>query len=157
MSAVVFEAGQPQRMLAASWYGGLFRSTDTGATWEAIPGTDSLRVGALAIDPHDPRVVLASSLFDDVSVYRSQDEGATWSPSDIGIEGRILGLTFSADGSEVVAGGAGGLFKSGDLGQTWQRIEDGPSAARALLLQRNGILRVGTDAGVVSSRSPLTP
>jgi len=157
MSAVAFDAGQPQRMLAASWYGGLFRSTDTGATWKPIAGTDFLRVGVLAIDPHDSRVVLAAALFDDVRVSRSADGGATWAPSDIGIEGRILGLAFAADGAAVVAGGDGGIFKSRDGGQTWQKIDDGPASARAILLQRNGILRVGTNAGVVSSPSAVTP
>lgn len=156
MSAVAFAPGQPERMLAASWYGGLTRSADTGATWEPIPGTDFLRASALAFDPRNPDVVLASTLFDDIRIYRSTDGGTTWEASDIGTEGTIRHLTFSTDGTEVVAAGEGGVFLSRDGGRTWQRVEGAPAPAKAIALQKNGILHVGTDAGVVSSQTPVS-
>jgi photosystem II stability/assembly factor-like uncharacterized protein len=100
--------------------------------------------------------MLASSLFVSPSegiaiLYRSVDGGSTWVPSDTGIEGTIRGLTFSADGAEVVAAGDEGVFRSTDGGFNWQRVEGGPAMARAILLQGNGILRVGTNEGVFAS------
>jgi photosystem II stability/assembly factor-like uncharacterized protein len=157
MTAVVFDPGQPQRMLAAAWSGGLMRSVDTGASWQPIPGTDFLRVGALAIHPRDSNLVLASSLFADTSLYRSEDGGSNWAPSDIGIEGTIRGLTFSADGAEVFATGDEGVFRSTDGGRTWQRMNDAPAPVRAFLWQANGLLHVGTDVGVASRAGTAVP
>jgi photosystem II stability/assembly factor-like uncharacterized protein len=156
VTAVVFDPSQPQRMLAASGYGGLTRSLDTGATWQPVPGTDFLRTDTIAVHPRDSNLMLASSLFVSpsegiASLYRSVDGGSTWVPSDAGIEGTIRGLTFAADGAEVVAAGDAGVFRSTDGGSSWQRVEGGPAGARAIVLQGNGILRVGTNEGVFSS------
>jgi len=156
MTTVAFDPGQPQRLLAASWYGGLTRSLDGGATWQPVPGTDFLRMDAIAVHPRDSNLMLASSLFVSpsegiASLYRSVDGGSTWVPSDAGIEGAIRGLTFSADGAEVAAVGDEGVFRSTDGGLNWQRVEGGPAGARAIVFQGNGILSVGTNEGVFSS------
>ena len=150
LTAVVFDPGRPSRMLAASWFGGLARSSDTGASWSFIPGTDFLRASALAIDPRDGELVLASSMWDD-TIYRSVDGGANWAQSNAGIEGIVRSLAFAADGSEVVAAGDGGVFRSVDRGKTWQRVPEGPSNARAVVLQLGGVVHAGTDVGVFSS------
>ena len=156
MTAVVFDPGQPQRMLAASWYGGLTRSLDGGATWQPVPGTDFLRIDAMAVHPRDSNLMLASSPVVSPSegipsLYRSVDGGSTWVPGDAGIEGVIRGLTFSADGAEVVAVGDEGVFRSTNGGVNWQRVEGGPAGARAIVLQGNGMLSVGTNEGVFSN------
>ncbi|HET9767857.1 MAG TPA: hypothetical protein VFS60_13460 [Thermoanaerobaculia bacterium] len=155
MSAVVFDPTQPQRLLAASWYGGLTRSVDGGVSWEPIAGTEDLRIGVLAIDPHDANLVLGAVLYDDdLNLLRSDDGGAHWAPSNVGIEGTVRGLTFSANGAEVVAAGDGGVFRSADRGRTWQPVPGSPPA-RAILRQTNGTLHVATGAGVLSL--PTTP
>jgi photosystem II stability/assembly factor-like uncharacterized protein len=156
ITTVVFDPGQPQRMLAASWYGGLTRSLDGGATWQPVPGTDFLRMDRIAVHPRDSNLMLASSLVVSpsegiASLYRSVDGGSTWVPSDAGIEGALRGLTFSADGAEVVAVGDEGVFRSTDGGVDWQRVEGAPAGARAIVLPGSGILRVGTNEGVFSS------
>jgi len=156
VTTVVFDPDQPQRMLAASSYGGLTRSLDGGATWQPVPGTDFLGMDAIAIHPRDSNLMLASSPVVSPSegipsLYRSVDGGSTWVPSDAGIEGVIRGLTFSADGTEAVAVGDEGVFRSTDGGVNWQPVEGGPAGARAIVLQGNGILRVGTNEGVFSS------
>jgi photosystem II stability/assembly factor-like uncharacterized protein len=157
MTTVAFEPGHPERMFAASSYGGLFRSLDTGATWQAIAGTENQSFLELAFNPHDPNVVLARTNFDDARILRSTDEGSHWSLSDSGTEGFILGLKFSADGTAVAAGDAG-AFLSRNGGQTWSRIDGAPSAVRTLLLQANGTLRLGTSRdGVVSKPGALLP
>ncbi len=156
MTTVVFDPSQPQRMLAASWNGGLTRSLDGGATWQPVAGTDFLRLDTIAVHPSNSNLMLASSLFASpsqgiASLYRSVDGGSTWVPSDTGLEGAIRGLTFSADGAEVVAVGDEGVFRSTDGGSNWQRVDGGPAGARAIALQGNGALSVGTDQGVFSS------
>jgi photosystem II stability/assembly factor-like uncharacterized protein len=151
MTAVVFDPGQPQRMLAASVNDGLVRSADAGATWQPVPGAGLVSARVLAIHPRDSNLVLAGSGFEDASLYRSVDGGSNWVPSDIGIEGEIHGLAFSPNGAEVVAAGNRGVFRSTDGGRTWQRMEGAPAGARAVLSQGNGIVYVGNDEGVFSA------
>lgn len=155
-TSVVFDPGQPQRMLAALDSGGLIRSLDTGVTWQPVPGNESLRVSALAIHLRESNLVLASVQFGDARIYRSLDGGSNWTPSDTGIEGTVFGLAFSADGAEVVAAGEEGVFRSKDGGRTWKRVE-APAMARAILLQGNGSLYVGTDEGVFSNAGAASP
>ena len=63
---------------------GLYRSRDGGKTWENLGLADSGAIGAITIDPADPRrifVAAAGSLFNaggERGVYRSTDGGATW-------------------------------------------------------------------------------
>lgn len=154
-TAVAIDPARPQRVLAASWYGGVWRSLDGGGTWALIPGTDFLRVAALAIDPKDPELVLASQLYED-SLYRSEDFGAHWAPSDVGVDGVIRGLSFSAAASEVVAAGDTGVFRSTDRGRTWVRVPGSPAIGRAVARQGTQ-WHVATDVGVVSGRISSSP
>ena len=56
--------------------GGLYRSTDAGATWTSVQTTE---VSAVAFDPNHPGVVFATSgAAGNAYVLRSTDSGATW-------------------------------------------------------------------------------
>lgn len=158
MNTVAFEPGHPERMLAASFYGGLYRSTDTGTTWQPVSGSEFMHFSGLAFDPRNPSVVLARTPFEDARILRSADGGATWALSEFGTEGYLTALTFSADGAAAVAAGDAGAFLSRDGGQTWSRIDGAPSAVRALVLPANGTLQLGTARdGVVSNPGALLP
>jgi uncharacterized protein (TIGR03437 family) len=124
-----------------SYYGaGILKSTDGGATWTQLanpfvgPFSTSrvngggARIGAIAVHPSNPNVVLAA--IDKIpastaGIYRSADGGATWTqvlPGAVGTD-----VVFSpADGSIAYAalGSAGGstlngAYKSVDSGATW--------------------------------------
>ena len=65
--------------------GGIYRSQDGGATWEAmkdkgLPGGKDNPVGktAVAIAPSNPNVVYALFEIDSPALYRSEDFGETW-------------------------------------------------------------------------------
>jgi photosystem II stability/assembly factor-like uncharacterized protein len=150
-TAVVIDPKRPERLLTASWYGGLWRSLDGGATWTLISGTDFLRVGALAVDPKNPDLVLASSAYEE-GLLRSTDFGNHWAPSDVGIDGIIRGLSFSSNGSEAVAVGDSGVFRSTDHGRTWVRVPEAPAVGRGIARQGT-LLHVATDVGVVSGNA----
>jgi photosystem II stability/assembly factor-like uncharacterized protein len=154
-TAIAIDPARPQRVLAASWSGGVWRSLDGGGTWALIPATDFLRVAAFAIDPKNPELVLASSLFED-SLYRSDDFGTNWAPSDVGIDGVMRGLSFNDNGSEVVAVGDTGVFRSTDRGRTWVRVPGAPAVGRTVARQ-GPQLHVATDVGVVSGRASSSP
>jgi photosystem II stability/assembly factor-like uncharacterized protein len=63
---------------------GMYRSTDAGATWSRIGLEDSRAIGAILVDPRDPKTLLVAALGHQYGpsemrgVYRSTDGGASW-------------------------------------------------------------------------------
>ncbi|HLW74100.1 MAG TPA: glycosyl hydrolase [Gammaproteobacteria bacterium] len=63
---------------------GVFRSDDAGATWKAAGLEDTHTISGLAVDPHHPDVVYASSMGhvfkpdEQRGVFKSTDGGKTW-------------------------------------------------------------------------------
>lgn len=124
---------------------GIYRSKDGGKNWERIHFVDN-KTGAvdLAMDPNNPRILFASmwqvrrtpfSLESGGSgsgLWKSTDGGDTWKeisrneglPQE-GIFG-ISGISVSAANSERIYAqiehANGGLFRSSDGGDTWQKV-----------------------------------
>lgn len=117
--------------------GGVWRTTDGGETWTPLMDfTNSIEMGALAIDPNNPDILYAgtgeyrsgSFSIAGAGIFKTTDAGATW---------RVIGLTnvggFSKiyvhpkNSNIVVAGGVdanSGFYKSTDGGETWERMLD---------------------------------
>jgi hypothetical protein len=120
----------PEVLLAAAAGGGVWRTTDGGASWVPLMSDQpTLTMGAVAYAPSDPAVVYAASGEDGggwnpawpgVGVYRSVDGGATWTlttplPSD---QFSAL-VVHPADPDTLYVAGEAGLHKSRDGGTTW--------------------------------------
>ncbi|HUG81686.1 MAG TPA: hypothetical protein VML01_08480 [Bryobacterales bacterium] len=116
----------------ATRFGRVLRSTDRGATWEAInagmPFSESF---ALAVDPHTPGTVYAG--FNGGGVYRSTDRGDNWQFSSDGIFGtgiRALAID-PQDSSNILAGAFGaGMFRSQHGGNLWEQAGEGLTAVQ---------------------------
>jgi photosystem II stability/assembly factor-like uncharacterized protein len=74
----------PRRLYLAAWGrstpqgaedGGIYLSTDAGATWRRVLAQDQ-HVYDVTIHPHDPRVLYAAGF--EASAWRSADRGLTW-------------------------------------------------------------------------------
>lgn len=134
--------GEPHIIFIASASGGIFKSTDNGATWTAVFDEEgpSLSIGDIAIAPSDPDIVWAgtgeannrqSSSWGN-GVYKSVDGGETW--IHMGLKethhiGRIVIDPRNPDVVFVAALGKlwgpnaeRGLFRTKDGGQTWEKI-----------------------------------
>ncbi len=122
--------------------GGVFKTTDAGASWKNVTdgfvGTGS--VGAIAVAPSDPNVVyvgmgeaaIRGNFSHGDGVYRSDDAGETW--THVGLEdtrqiGRIV--VHPTDPNTVFVAALGhifgpnaqrGVFKSTDGGKTWRKV-----------------------------------
>lgn len=115
----------------------LLKSTDAGRTWTEMPIRG---VGALAIDPRDPRHLYAVNELEENRVrvnrvYESTNGGLSWqlaaerpfsalfSPALV----RVTGLrVHSVDGRIVYASTeGGGVFRSTDRGRTWRSANQG--------------------------------
>ena len=128
-----------------SYGDGVYKSVDAGKTWQHVGLQDTRHIGAIAVHPRNPDVVLVAALGhmfgsnDQRGIYRSADGGKTWQ--------RVLFRDRDSGGIDVVfdprnpnilfaslwqvrrqpwgfsSGGPGsGLYRSTDGGLTWKQI-----------------------------------
>lgn len=118
---------------------GVFRSTDGGRTWQAVLDAQP-EAGATYMSwaSDDPRVVFATVIQTYVapgvsprslakhprptSLYKSSDEGATWTKLQGRDQPKVIGETAVAMGTEsrrVYLLNAAGLYRSDDGGDSW--------------------------------------
>lgn len=133
--------------------GGVFRSSDRGATWQlqnnrAEPNMPKLKNFPLALSP----VGLLTRAIDNNNtggVYLSENRGQSWRrtlesilPSAFGVNG----LTLFTQLVPVVAQANGNypIYRSLDGGASWANITNGKFSARSWAFQ-NGIWYAGTD------------
>lgn len=101
-------------LYAGSWYHGIARSTDGGATWtEVNNGLNSRHVGGVY---KANGVLYAGTVY---GVMISRDDGQTWTQTTAPLAECYSILPF--DG-KVYAGFAGGVAYTADEGQTWTAI-----------------------------------
>jgi photosystem II stability/assembly factor-like uncharacterized protein len=142
VGAIAFAPSNPNIVYAGlgeDRYGpGLLKSTDAGATWNAVAGSLPARskTKKLLVDPLDENTLWLlqagalsneGSLVIRSSLYKSTDGGATWTASFSGVATDVL--IASDDGRTLLLGatrfatiGTGGIYKSSDQGATWTRV-----------------------------------
>jgi len=76
--SIVIDPSDPSTLYAGA-FGGIFKSTDGGRTWDVL--NDHLPHALLAMDPLHPRTIYAAS----GGVWMSTDGGATWRAADTGL------------------------------------------------------------------------
>jgi photosystem II stability/assembly factor-like uncharacterized protein len=122
--------------------GGLFKTTDGGASWHAINSglLTTMPVSALAIDSRDPNTLYAGIRFWPGGLFKSIDGGKEWLQVTLPTSPRSVGVVFSLaivpddpDTIYVAIGGPNGLFKSSDRGQSWNAVNFGFGASSELL------------------------
>lgn len=142
VTAVVGVPSQPSTFYFGSTGGGVWKTTDAGATWANVSdGYFSVgSMGALAVADSDPNVVYAgtgsSKIRSNVSIgrgiYRSADAGKTWSFIGLRDVGQIASikvdphdpnlLYVAAQGDPFVDGADRGVYRSSDGGANWSKV-----------------------------------
>jgi photosystem II stability/assembly factor-like uncharacterized protein len=125
---------------------GLFKTTDGGATWKnVLPISENTGVTDIALDPRNPDVLIAAAYQrrrhvwtlinggPESAIHKSTDGGTTWRKLKTGLPtehlGRI-GLAMAPSNPDVIYASIesidkkGGIFRSADRGETWERRND---------------------------------
>ena len=128
ITSIAIEEGNLNHIIAGSETGGVWKSTDGGASWSVL--TDNLAnidVYALAMDPLNSSTYFWGS--NGGSIFKSTDAGATWT-----LHGSLPGgfvnriLIDPTNTSKMYASAQGsGLYKSTDGGSTWTAIDNSSS------------------------------
>jgi len=136
----------PGALFATAFPGGVFKSTDGGASWQeanfGLPGfslPDPARNGyyALAANPADPQNLYLGIY--GYGVYRSEDGAMTWLPANTGLGNRyVYSLLVEENGDYIWAGtndGVQSLWRSptGTPGRLdWSPAPDHPDSWQAI-------------------------
>ena len=159
---LVVDPTNPQEMYAGLEVGGVIRSLDGGESWEdctedllRLAGLQHLksRIGSdtdtegmmdshsLSVSPAQPGTVFLATR---MGLFRSRDRGGSWADMEVG---RFSPLTYARDVqvaphdanvmyaalSPAARSEDGSLYRSEDLGQTWQRFDRGVTAKSTMM------------------------
>ena len=134
-AALAIDPSAPQTLYAGTYGGGVFKSTDGGATWISLsPEIRRQTVNAVAIDSSRPQTILVGTYND--GVWKSSDGGSTWKRvlhggSDVGNQqAPISAIMFDPTNPRIVyaatdTGPNDGVTSSADGGATWIRNTGG--------------------------------
>ena len=135
-------------IFAGSASGGVWKSINGGSTFKPVfdlAGAQS--IGAVAIDPHNPKIVWAGTgeswVRNSVSIgdgiYKSTDAGENWTNVGLKDSEHIAKIIVDPANSDVVyacATGhlwndstAGGVYKTADGGKTWRKVLAGANGS----------------------------
>lgn len=107
-------------LYAGTFNGGVFRSTDRGATWtpisRALPN-DSIR----GIVADRGEVIVGTGR----GVFKTVDQGRQWMPKSSGLTELSVQVLVSSQEGVLYAGTSAGVFRSDDRGDHWIRVSEG--------------------------------
>jgi photosystem II stability/assembly factor-like uncharacterized protein len=141
-------AGEQNNRQSSSWGGGVYRSTDAGATWTNVGLNQSGSIGRVVLHPTDANVAWVAAIghlwkpSTERGVFKTTDAGRSWTKvlfvdsltgaTELVIDPRDPNVLYAAMYQRLRSafgfngGGPGsGLYKSTDGGATWNKSESG--------------------------------
>ncbi len=129
--SMLIDPSNPQIMYAGSVGGGVWKTTNGGNTWSALPGLSAnLAVSTMAMSPLNPQVILAGTgegffnadAIRGAGIFVTTNGGNTWSqvPSTNTPEFQYVNrIAISPNGQTVLVATNSGLFRSTNGGQSY--------------------------------------
>jgi uncharacterized repeat protein (TIGR01451 family) len=162
-NALIVDPNNPSTVYAGTLLSGIFKSTDSGATWDGVSnglpssfGTFN-QVACLTIDPQHSLTLYAC--ITGSGIFKSTDGGASWNATSFPNTPNAFFIAVDPVTSATVYVGTGqGLFQSLDGGTTWNATSL-KNVINAIVISPavHTTLYAATDAGVfVSTDSGAT-
>ena len=118
---------------------GVYKSVNGGLTWKHCGLDDTQHIGRVVVDKNNPNLVFVAAIgrFWTPNIERglfiTQDGGETWTKSlyisdSVGVVDVTwdpIGKTIYAAAWEIPNGKRSGIYKSTNLGETWERLTNG--------------------------------
>ena len=146
-SSRTLDVGPDGIVYFGSW-GYSYYSTDSGITWQTIDGLGGIGVKDFAFIGNN--TILAAVGWG-AGIYRSTDNGQTWSPSNNGLPTftSVNEINIYSENHIFLATRENGIFLSTDYGLNWVSINSGLSRSEILSVNSvvNGPIYSGTDGG----------
>lgn len=133
---------------SSSWGNGVYRSTDSGKTWQHCGLAESHDIPRIAVDPRNPDVCFVAALGhlwgtnEERGLYKTTDGGKTWVKvlgidektgcCDVALDPKNPETVYAAFYERIRSpysfksgGKKGGIHKSVDGGKTWKQLTKG--------------------------------
>jgi photosystem II stability/assembly factor-like uncharacterized protein len=140
--------GEQNNRQSSSWGGGVYRSTDAGATWTYIGLHETRSIARVVLHPTDPNVAYVAAVGNlwkdspERGVFKTTDAGRTWAKvlfvdpftgaTDLVMDPRNPNVLYAAAYQRLRkaccfnGGGPGSaIYKTTDAGATWKKLENG--------------------------------
>ena len=166
LRTIAISPANPELIFIGSAGGGIWKSTDAGATWTACDDfMPALSVSSIVFDPKDPNVLYAATgegfgNADEIAgagIFKSTDGGLTW-PQLPGTALSVSGhfrytdrLALSNDGSVLLAATSDGVYRSTDGGTSFVNTAPAGSYRQVVFSPADPTQAVATDGGAVLS------
>lgn len=133
-------AGDPLTIYVGAASGGVWKSSDSGVTWKPIFDEHTQSIGAVRVDPANPKTIwvgtgetwVRNSVSIGTGVYKSTDAGESWSRMGLADSERIARIEVDPKRSDTVYVCAlghlwnrhdeRGVYKTTDGGKSWTRV-----------------------------------
>jgi len=127
-------------MYLALFYYTLKRSYDGGQTWETIPAVDWDALDEIVVNDDDEIFLNTTN-----EVWRSSDEGDTWTHLSINVPGNKFGtLKLSPDGEFYGSSYNHKIYRSSDNGDTWTELFTADGDISSIAFDGDNTVYMGT-------------
>ncbi len=151
----LIQSDSEPNILYAGTINGIFRSDDSGDSWQQLPTYNTpglVHVESLAVDPRTSNTIYAGTWY---LPFKSTDGGKSWRSTKNGIidDSDIFAINIDPrDPNHVIMSACSGIYETKNAGESWRKVQGIPSQSRrtrAILQHPSipGLVFAGTTEG----------